>query len=147
GNASAPSLSFSGDPGTGIFSSAPGTVNVAAGGTSRLSVSSTGAVNLSGNLAVSGSQTIGGTLGIGTSTPAAKLDVQGGQINASGGLCIGGICQTDGVSAVTRGITFIAGCTTCSVLNDNDSERTIYLNVVGPMTIKVVTCFSDAGTP
>jgi hypothetical protein len=39
GNAAAPSLSFSGDAGTGIFSSGPGIVNVASGGNNRLQVS------------------------------------------------------------------------------------------------------------
>jgi hypothetical protein len=36
----------------------------------------------------------GGNIGIGTFTPAYRLDVQGGQINASGGLCIAGDCKT-----------------------------------------------------
>ena len=38
-----------------------------------------------------------GTLGLGTATPSAsyKLDVQGGSINSSGGLCIAGVCKTD----------------------------------------------------
>jgi len=38
-----------------------------------------------------------GTVGIGTPTPSAsyKLDVQGGSINSSGGLCIAGVCKTD----------------------------------------------------
>lgn len=35
-----------------------------------------------------------GQVGIGTTAPAYKLDVQGGQVNASGGLCIAGDCKT-----------------------------------------------------
>jgi hypothetical protein len=37
---------------------------------------------------------LGGNVGIGTNTPGYKLDVQGGQVNASGGLCIAGDCKT-----------------------------------------------------
>jgi len=37
-----------------------------------------------------------GNVGIGTLSPGFRLDVQsGGQINASGGLCIAGVCKTD----------------------------------------------------
>jgi hypothetical protein len=36
----------------------------------------------------------GGNVGIGTTAPGYKFDVQGGQINASGGLCIAGDCKT-----------------------------------------------------
>ena len=35
-----------------------------------------------------------GRVGIGTSNPGFKLDVQGGAINASGGLCMNGDCRT-----------------------------------------------------
>ena len=35
-----------------------------------------------------------GSVGIGIGTPGFRLDVQGGQINSSGGLCIGGDCKT-----------------------------------------------------
>jgi hypothetical protein len=50
-------------------------------------------------------------------------------------------------AARTRGINYLAGCDTCTALADTDDQRTIYYNVVGPMTINSVTCFSDAGTP
>lgn len=36
----------------------------------------------------------GGQIGIGTATPGYRLDVQGGTINSSGGLCIAGDCKT-----------------------------------------------------
>jgi hypothetical protein len=36
-----------------------------------------------------------GSVGIGTATPGYRLDVQGGTVNASGGLCIAGVCKTD----------------------------------------------------
>jgi hypothetical protein len=35
-----------------------------------------------------------GNVGVGTSTPGYKLDIQGGQLNTSGGLCIAGDCKT-----------------------------------------------------
>jgi hypothetical protein len=35
-----------------------------------------------------------GNVGIGTTTPGFRFDLQGGQINASGGLCIAGDCKT-----------------------------------------------------
>lgn len=38
--------------------------------------------------------TMGGSVGVGTATPGFRLDVQGGQVNASGGLCINGDCRT-----------------------------------------------------
>lgn len=38
--------------------------------------------------------TSGSRVGIGTSTPSFKLDLQGGSINASGGLCIAGDCKS-----------------------------------------------------
>jgi endosialidase-like protein len=50
GNATAPSLSFLGDPGTGIFSSGAGALNITTGGTNRLSVRSDGDVELPGSI-------------------------------------------------------------------------------------------------
>lgn len=48
----------------------------------------------SGNLNISGSFNTSGSVGIGTTSPGYKLDVQGGQINTSGGICIAGDCAT-----------------------------------------------------
>jgi hypothetical protein len=42
-----------------------------------------------------------GAVGIGTTSPAYKLDTEGGQINASGGYCIAGNCITAWPSAST----------------------------------------------
>src|SRR5262245_46138842 len=50
GTAAAPALSFSGDTGTGISSSGAGTLNIATGGTSRLTVRPDGDVELPGSV-------------------------------------------------------------------------------------------------
>ncbi len=49
-----------------------------------------------------------GNVGIGTTSPGYKLDVQGGYVNASSGLCIGGSC-IDSWSAGGVGQTYLAG--------------------------------------
>ncbi|HUR37606.1 MAG TPA: hypothetical protein VM009_07295 [Terriglobales bacterium] len=46
-----------------------------------------------------------------------------------------------------RGINYIAGCDSCNLLQPSDSEKAIYMNVVGAMTINQVTCISDMGAP
>ena len=45
----------------------------------------------------------GGNVGIGTTGPGYKLDVQGGQINASGGLCMADDCKTSWAQVVSGG--------------------------------------------
>jgi hypothetical protein len=67
GTAAAPSVSFSGDPGTGIFSSGAGTLNIATAGTSRLSVASNGDLNLAGNFNATGNVHISSASTAGTS--------------------------------------------------------------------------------
>ena len=97
--------------------------------------------------------TAAGNVGIGTSTPAAKLDVAG-SINSSGsvtassftgiGAGITGLPNTAlSTAAVTRGIVYLAGCDGCGVLGSSDSQLQFYVNVVGPMTINSVRCYSD----
>ncbi len=71
----------------------------------------------------------GGNTGLGTSTPGYKLDVQGGQINASDGLCIAGDCKTNwsaisGTSTGTRtdaGLQGNAGATSGFFQNDGST--------------------------
>jgi hypothetical protein len=41
-----------------------------------------------------GTVSINGSVGVGTNAPGFKFDVQGGAVNASGGLCIAGDCKT-----------------------------------------------------
>lgn len=62
GSAGAPSLSFVGDPDTGLFSSGPNTVDIATGGVSRLTVGPSGDVTLTGNLALPASSATAGNM-------------------------------------------------------------------------------------
>jgi hypothetical protein len=50
-------------------------------------------------------------------------------------------------ASLVRAITYLAGCDSCSLLTTADSQNTIFLNLIGSMTINSVTCFSDAGAP
>jgi hypothetical protein len=83
----------------------------------------------------------GGKVGIGTSNPgASKLDVQGGTINASGGLCINNDCRASWsavggggtITGVTAGTGISGGGTTGSVTltnSDPGSSQNIFKNV------------------
>lgn len=67
-------------------------------------------------------------VGIGTSTPGYSLDVQGGQINASGGLCIAGVCQTSWPSGGSGTIT---GVSAGSGLSGGGTSGNVSLSVDG----------------
>lgn len=60
-----------------------------------------------------------GDIGIGTTAPGYKLDVQGGQLNTSGGLCINGDCKT-AWSQVTGNVTSAFGRTGAITAATND---------------------------
>ena len=124
-------------------------------------VGGSGTVNMmpkfSGTTTLANSQIFdnGSNVGIGTTSPTDKLQIASGNVKVTGTVGLNGYIFPDGTKQTTasssnaniRGINYIGGCDTCSVLADSDSQKTIYLNVVGPMTVSSVTCFSDAGTP
>jgi hypothetical protein len=111
-----------------------------------------GALTLPANgLALGTTQLVaaGGNVGIGTAAPGAKLEVAGNLKVTGGGNGIvfpDSTVLTSASAARTRGISYLAGCDTCSTLADTDDQSTIYQNVIGPMTIMSVTCFTDIAT-
>ncbi|HXQ68919.1 MAG TPA: hypothetical protein VN844_00405 [Pyrinomonadaceae bacterium] len=92
------------------------------------------------------SLTMGGSLGLGTTTPSFKLDVQGGSINSSGGLCIAGDCKTawnqiGGSQWTTSGTTINYGAGNVGV---GVASPTSKLDVNGTVN---ATALSVNGTP
>jgi hypothetical protein len=89
GTVSAPSLTFSNDATTGLYSSGAGTVKVTASGTDRLTVNSAGlAVN--GNVDLTGNITKGGqnlllAMGNNTGVGVTALNLNGGSYNLASG--------------------------------------------------------------
>ena len=95
GTASAPSLSFSGDVTTGIFSSGTGSLNFTTGGTNQLTIRPDGDLDLAGNVRK------GGTLllhNIGTDTTAVGLGAMPNN-TASGNTALGRLA----LASVTSG--------------------------------------------
>ena len=106
---------------TGSYLDYPGTLNFRASGNMKMSVDASGNVLQTGNLTVqgTGNTTIAGNVGIGTTAPGQKLDVQGGNINTSGNLLASGVLTVSGTGNTTIagnvGIGTTAPGTTLSV--------------------------------
>jgi hypothetical protein len=88
GTATTPSLSFAGDGSTGVFSSGVGYLNLATGGTTRLTVRSDGDLDLTGNIRKAGSlflHNLGGNLNTAIGVYALTKDTTGWGNTATGG--------------------------------------------------------------
>ena len=99
GTAAAPTVTFTGDTNTGIYSPGADQVAISTGGSGRIVVGSTGTVNIVGAGTAGSTQAVSfngsapvnsmvldssGQLGIGITSPRNTLDINGGVILASG---------------------------------------------------------------
>jgi hypothetical protein len=136
GSAASPSITFSADTNTGIFSPGADQVAVATNGTVRLFINSTGLV------------------GIGTSSPGAAIDVRGGVNGASNEeVCVfarpDGLIRSSFRKGVSTGAGFSYGTTTNHplALRTSDTER-LYITqtgLVGIGTTSPAVAFDIAG--
>lgn len=88
----------------------------------------------------------GGNVGVGSVAPNYKLDVQGGAINSSGGLCIAGDCKTawsqvGGSQWTTSGTTINYGTGNVGIATASPTEK---LDVTG--NVKVTGNINATGT-
>lgn len=93
GSAAAPALTFSNDTNSGVYSPSSGTVSIAAAGTNRLNVNSSGA-SVNGNVSVSGYVDVSGTFKFRGST---VLAASGGSFGSN--IAVG----SEALAAVTDG--------------------------------------------
>jgi hypothetical protein len=91
-----------------------------------------------------------GNIGVGTTSPGVKLEVAGNIKSSSGGFVFpDATTQLTAASSNVniRGINFLAGCDSCTVLVDTDDQQDFYVNQIGSITIQSITCFADGGSP
>jgi hypothetical protein len=145
GTASAPSLSFTGDSGTGIFSSGAGTVNIASGGFSRVRVLSNGDLDMTTNLDVGGKRLLSSAgsnnlfVGIGT-----------GQANTSGsGNTFAGASAGQGntIGNYNSFFGYNSGLSNVETLPTTTASRTRSSARLPVRTLPVATIHSSAPPP
>ena len=90
-----------------------------------------------------------GNVGIGTAIPGYKLDVQGdGQVNASGGLCLAGACQTSWLGGA---LSLLSSTNTWSAqqtfLNQVTISTNVNLNGTNPALFYIPTGLATANRP
>jgi hypothetical protein len=129
------------------------TINIATGGvTNSMLANSSIAISAGTGLTGGGSVTLGNSLTL-SNTGVLSFNGRPGSVTSTAGdysfAQISGAATTTQLPAASlvRAITYLAGCDSCSLLTTADSQNTIFLNVIGSMTINSVTCFSDAGAP
>jgi len=117
--AGAPSLSFTNDPGTGIFSSGANTVSIATAGTSRLTVRSDGDLDLTGNIRKEGTLFLHslGNSNTGLGLSALSTNTTGNWNTASGAFALfsntnGGYNTATGVQALFSNTAGVANTAT-----------------------------------
>jgi trimeric autotransporter adhesin len=130
-----------------------GTFSIAtAGVTNSMLASSSVTVNAGTGLTGGGAVTLGNSLTL-NNTGVLSFNGRPGLVTPTAGdysfSQISGATTSAQLPAASlvRAITYLAGCDSCSLLTTADSQNTIFLNLIGSMTINSVTCFSDAGAP
>ena len=119
GTAGAPSLSFSGDTGTGIFSSGTAAIDLATAGTSRLTVRSDGDLEIPGSIRKNGQLFVHslGNFGSGNTAVGASALPLAGSNNAAENAAFGNFAlfsNTSGTNNSGIGIAALASNTTGS---------------------------------
>jgi len=130
-----------------------GTFSIATGGvTNSMLVNSSITLNAGTGLSGGGGVALGTLLTL-SNTGVLSFNGRPGLVTPAAGdysfSQISGAATTAQLPAASlvRAITYLAGCDSCSLLTTADSQNTIFLNVIGSMTVNSVTCFSDAGAP